>query len=230
MLYFIPTPIGNKEDITLRALRLMRECSIFLCEDTATTKKLLNMYEISLQNKDFYTYTSFTNPSKLAHYLNIITTNDVCVLSEAGTPGLSDPGKSIIKLAWENNISFEVLPGATALVPTIVSAYTDTSSFVFDGFLPLKKGRQTMLKEIITGCDTSQNPDAKPHFFYESVHRIEKFLQELYNLWFDGSVYISREISKMFAQKILWTPKELLEKIKSGDLIIKWEFVVGMWK
>ena len=208
----------------------MKECSIFLCEDTATTKKLLNMYQISLEKKEFYAYTSFTNPSKLNHYLNIITSNDVCVLSEAGTPGLSDPGKSIIKLAWENNISFEVLPGASALIPSIVSAYTDTSNFVFDGFLPLKKGRQTMLKNIINNCNTTKNPDAKPHFFYESVHRIEKFLQEVDSLWFDGTIYISREMSKMFEQKLMWTARELLNKIHSGELIIKWEFVVGMWK
>lgn len=182
------------------------------------------MYDISLEKKEFYPYTSFTNTGKLTHYLNIISTNDVCVLSEAGTPGLSDPGKSIVKLAWENNISFEVLPGATALIPTIVSAYTDTSQFVFNGFLPMKKGRQTALKEIIQSCDQM------PHFFYESVHRIEKFLQELVDLWFDGTVFISREISKLFEQKIMWTPQELLDKIKSGELVVKGEFVVWMWK
>lgn len=224
MLYFIPTPIGNKEDITVRALRLIKECSIFLCEDTATTKKLLNIYDISLEKKEFYPYTSFTNPGKLAHYLNIISTNDVCVLSEAGTPGLSDPGKSIVKLAWENNIPFEVLPGTTALIPTVVSAYTDTSQFVFVWFLPLKKGRQTILKQIINSCDQM------PYFFYESVHRIEKFLEELITLEFTGSVFIAREISKMFEQKIMGTPQELIAKIKSWELVVKGEFVVGMRK
>jgi 16S rRNA (cytidine1402-2'-O)-methyltransferase len=222
MLYFIPTPIGNKEDITVRALRLMKELSYFLCEDTSTTKKLCNMYDISLVWKEFLPYTSFTNPSKLQHYLNIITSNDVCVLSEAGTPGLSDPGKSIVKLAREHNIPFEVLPGATALIPSIVWAYTDTSTFVYYGFLPIKKWRQTALKEIIAACDT------KPHFFYESVHRVEKLLEELVTLEFTGTIYIAREISKMFEQKVMWTAAELLRKIKSKELILKWEFVVGM--
>lgn len=224
MLYFIPTPIGNKEDITVRALRLMKESSYFLCEDTGTTKKICNMYDISLIWKEFLPYTSFTNPSKLQHYLNIITANNVCVLSEAWTPGLSDPWKSIVKLAWENNIPFEVLPGANALVPTVVWAYTDTSSFVYYGFLPMKKGRQTALKEIITACEI------RPYFFYESVHRVEKFLTELITLEFTGTVYIARELSKMFEQKIMWSATELLEKIKSKELVIKGEFVVGMWK
>ncbi len=224
MLYFIPTPIGNKEDITVRALRLMKELSYFLCEDTATTKKLCNMYDISLTWKEFLPYTSFTNPGKLQHYLNIINSNDVCVLSEAGTPGLSDPWKSIIKLAREHNIPFEVLPGATALIPSIVSAYTDTSSFVYYGFLPMKKGRQTALKEIIDGCDN------RPYFFYESVHRVEKLLEEIVALEFTGTIFIAREISKMFEQKIMWSAKELLEKIQSKELVVKWEFVIGMWK
>ncbi len=223
MLYFIPTPVGNKEDITVRALRLLKECHIFLCEDTATTKKLCNMYEISLEGKQFLPFTSFTHEGKLQHYLNLIGSSDVCVLSEAGTPGLSDPWKSIVKLAWEHNIPFEVLPGATALIPTVVWAYTDTSTFCYYGFLPAKKWRQTAFRDIITNCKS------QPYFFYESVHRIEKFLAELVTLEFTGTVYIARELSKMFEQKIMGTPTELLEKVKSGELVVKGEFVVGMW-
>ena len=91
MLYLVPTPIGNKEDITLRALRLMRENQIFICEDTRTTKKLLGIYEIPYQDKQFFSLTSFTNKGKIAHYLNLMKENDVLMLSDAGTPGLSDP-------------------------------------------------------------------------------------------------------------------------------------------
>ncbi len=224
MLYFIPTPVGNKEDITVRALRLIKESSYFLCEDTGTTKKICNMYDISLEWKTFMPYTSFTNPGKMNHYINVITANDVCVLSEAGTPGLSDPWKSIVKLAWEHNIPFEVLPWPTALVPSVVGAYTDTSTFVYYWFLPMKKWRQTALKEIIDWCDQ------RPYFFYESVHRVEKLLEELVSLQFSGTVYITREMSKMFEQKIMGTPSELLAKIKEWSLIIKGEFVIGMWK
>lgn len=266
MLYFIPTPIGNKEDITMRALRLIKEISIFLCEDTATCKKLLNLYEISLEGKLFYPYTSFTNPSKLQHYLNLITASNVCVLSEAGTPGLSDPGKSIVKLARENNIPFEVIPGATALIPAIVWAYTDTSSFTFYGFLPQKKWRKSLLQHIVSthtasnrrissaqshntlsSVGSKETPrkinqdntepsqentrisgDTLPCFFYESVHRIEKLLTELSEMNFSGSIYLARELSKLFEQKLKWTPEELLAKIRSGELILKGEFVVGI--
>lgn len=224
MLYFIPTPIGNKEDITVRALRLLKEGRYFLCEDTATTKKICNIYDISLEGKEFFPYTSFTNPGKLQHYLNIIKANDVCVLSEAGTPGLSDPWKSIVKLAWEHNIAFEVLPGATAIIPTIVWAYTDTSTFVYYGFLPMKKWRQTALKKIVIWCKEM------PYFFYESVHRIEKLLQELIDVEFDGTVLIARELSKMFEQKIMGTPVKLLEKINTWEIVVKGEFVVGVWR
>ena len=91
MLYLVPTPIGNKEDITLRALRLMRESEVFICEDTRTTKKLLGMYEIPYQDKQFFSLTSFTDKGKIAHYLNLMKENDVLMLSDAGTPGLSDP-------------------------------------------------------------------------------------------------------------------------------------------
>jgi 16S rRNA (cytidine1402-2'-O)-methyltransferase len=102
MLYFIPTPIGNKEDITLRALRLFKELKIFLCEDTRTAKKLLAMYDIDYKNKEFYSLTSFTDQGKLNHYKNLITEHDVAMVSEAGTPGLSDPGKSLIQLCNEH--------------------------------------------------------------------------------------------------------------------------------
>jgi 16S rRNA (cytidine1402-2'-O)-methyltransferase len=98
MLYFIPTPIGNREDITLRALRLFKELKYLICEDTRTTKKLLGMYDIEYKGKDFLSLTSFTDKGKLTHYMNIIQSSDVGIVSEAGTPGLSDPGKILIQL------------------------------------------------------------------------------------------------------------------------------------
>ncbi len=224
MLYFIPTPVGNKEDITVRALRLLKELSVFFCEDTATTKKLMNMYEISLTGKQFMPLTSFTDQWKINHYINLLKENDAAVLSEAGTPWLSDPGKNLVKMAREHEIKFEVLPGATALVPTVVSAYTDTTNFAYFGFLPPKKWRQTALKKII---ETSEHT---PCFFYESVHRIEKLLEWLEEVGFSGTVFIAREISKMFEQKLMWTVGGLKEKIKSKELVIKWEFVIWLRK
>lgn len=222
MLYVIPTPIGNKEDITMRAIRLLKECTIFLCEDTQTTKKICNMYDISLEWKQFFPFTSFSDERKIAYYCDLIQTSDVCMTSEAGTPWLSDPGKSIIKICRERSLPFTILPGATALIPAVVWSYTDTSTFHWYWFIPTKKGRQTVLRDIMQTCMHT------PCFFYESVHRVEKLLRELDALWFSGTVAIHREISKVFEQKIQWTPAELLTKIQNNHLIIKGEFVIGM--
>ncbi|RKW21141.1 16S rRNA (cytidine(1402)-2'-O)-methyltransferase, partial [Candidatus Gracilibacteria bacterium] len=150
MLTFIPTPIGNKEDITLRALRLLKELKYLICEDTRTTKKLLQMYEIDYSDKEFFSLTSFTDKGKLAHYANLIRENEVGMLSDAGTPGLSDPGKMLVQICQSEGLKYSILPGANALVPSIVAAGFDTSEFVYIGFLPQKKGRQTALKTMIS--------------------------------------------------------------------------------
>ena len=218
MLYFVPTPIWNKEDITLRAIRLLKEVNIFICEDTRTAKKLLSMYDISVQWKTFYSITSFTTQWKLDFYAKILKENNALVLSEAGTPWLSDPWKSLIQLCNENQISFSVLPWANALIPAIVAAWFDTTEFAFIGFLPQKKWRQTALKMMI-------ERDI-PTFFYESVHRMEKLLQELRNLNFDWKIFIAREVSKVFEQFFTWTLLECESLVKNWKLVIKWEFVV----
>ena len=150
MLYFVPTPIWNKEDITLRSLRLLKEIDILICEDTRTAKKLLSMYDISIIWKEFYSITSFTSQGKLGFYAKVLQENDAIVISEAWTPGLSDPGKSLIQLCNENNLKYTVLPWSNALIPSVVSAWFDTSSFVFLWFLPQKKWRQTILNKIVS--------------------------------------------------------------------------------
>ena len=220
MLYFIPTPIWNLEDITLRALNLFKKLDIFFCEDTRTFKNLLSKYEIDFFNKKFYSITSYTKPKKLEFYTQLMKGNDIWVVSEAGTPWLSDPGKELIRICWEQNISFEVLPGANALVPAVVSACFDTSKFVYLGFLPQKKWRQTAIKKILES--------EYPVFIYESVHRIEKTLSQLQENWFNWTIFIIREISKMFEQKICWSLEEIQEKIKNWKLKLKWEFVIGI--
>ncbi|HRX63839.1 MAG TPA: 16S rRNA (cytidine(1402)-2'-O)-methyltransferase [Candidatus Absconditabacterales bacterium] len=223
MLYIIPTPIGNREDVTLRALRLFEELKIFVCEDTRTLKKLLSMYEIDYTDKEFYSLTSFTDQGKLNHYINLLSDNDVGLVSEAGTPGLSDPGKSLIKLCNENQLNYSVLPGANALIPAVVGAGFDTSSFVFLGFIPQKKGRQTILKNII-----AKKYGEMPVFFYESVHRFEKLLKELTDLGFEGQISVSREISKMYEQIVTGNLDEILDLVKEKKLPVKGEFVVGL--
>lgn len=222
MLYFIPTPIGNKEDITLRALRLFKELKYIISEDTRTTKKLLGMYDIDYKDKDFLSLTSFTDRGKLAHYMNIIREHDVGVVSEAGTPWLSDPGKVLIQLCNEHQIAYTILPGATALIPAVVGAGFDTSQFIYLWFLPTKKGRQTKIKEIIAS--------ELPVFVYESVHRIEKFLDELKQAWFAGKISIARELSKMFEQYFTGTIDEAVHLVKEKKLPLKGEFVVGIKK
>ena len=220
MLYFVPTPIGNKEDITLRALRLLKEIDIFICEDTRTAKKLLSMYDISTSWKEFYSLTSFTSTGKLGFYAKLLQENDAVVVSEAWTPWLSDPWKSLIQLCNENQISFSVLPGANALIPSIVAAGFDTTEFTFIWFLPQKKWRQTALKDMM-------DRDI-PTFFYESVHRMPKLLEELKNLNFEWKIFIAREISKVFEQFFTGSLAECVEFIDSWKIVIKGEFVVGI--
>lgn len=221
MLYLIPTPIGNKEDITLRALRLMKELPILICEDTRTTKKLFSMYEIPYQDKQFYSLTSFTDKGKIAHYLNLMKENEIWMLSDAGTPWLSDPWKLLIQLCNQEHLPYTILPGANALIPAVVGAGFDTSSFRYLGFLPQKKGRQTALKEALL--------NKIPTFFYESVHRIEKLIAELDTLWFQGKISITREISKLFEEHLTCDFEEIKEKLSAKALQIKGEFVIGIY-
>ena len=220
MLYFVPTPIWNKEDITLRALRLLKEINILVCEDTRTAKKLLSMYDISIIWKEFYSLTSFTAQWKLWFYAKLLQENDAVVISEAWTPWLSDPWKSLIQLCNENQIRFSVLPWANALVPSVVAAGFDTTEFIFIWFLPQKKWRQTALKKMIES--------EIPTFFYESVHRMPKLLGELKNLDFNWKIFIAREISKVFEQFFTWSLFECEEFIKNWKIVIKGEFVIGL--
>lgn len=218
MLTFIPTPIGNKEDITLRALRLLKELKYLICEDTRTTKKLLQMYEIDYSDKEFFSLTSFTDKGKLAHYANLIRENEVGMLSDAGTPGLSDPGKMLVQICQNEWLKYSILPGANALVPSIVAAGFDTSEFVYIGFLPQKKGRQTALKAMISRDI--------PTFFYESVHRMAKLIEELHEFNFDGKIAIAREVSKLFEEYQTFEFLELWDLYQAGKLVLKGEFVV----
>ena len=219
MLSIIPTPIWNKEDITLRALRLLKELDIIFSEDPMTTKKLLKMYEIPYFEKKFYTFNSFLTDRQLWLYIQLLKDNHVGLVSEAGTPGLSDPAKELIKHCRIHDIKFEVLPGANALIPAIVWSNRDTTQFEFRGFLPKKKGKQTALKRIIESD--------YPIYVYESVHRIEKTLQELQIIWFQGHVMICRELSKLHEQYAFGTVDDLLEKIKNKLIPLKGEFVLG---
>jgi 16S rRNA (cytidine1402-2'-O)-methyltransferase len=218
MLSFIPTPIGNKEDITLRALRLLRELPVLFCEDIWTTRRLLSMYEISASDKKLYSLTSHTSTNSVNFYVELMSEQNCGVVSEAWTPWLSDPGKHLIKLCREQNIPFEVLPWANALVPVVVATPFDTSVRLYYGFLPQKKWRQTVLKEILQSV--------YPVYIYESVHRIEKLMKELTLLEYSWTVLIARELSKLFEQYFHGSVDEVQEAIKNKKIPLKGEFVV----
>lgn len=220
MLYLIPTPIGNLQDTTLRAVDMFKKLSFLICEDTRSTKKLLQLLQIPYEDKQFYSLTSFTNPHQIEQYVALIKAQDVWLVSDAGTPGLSDPGKSMIEVCHKYTLPFTVLPGANALVPVVVASGFDTSQFVFVGFLPKKKGKQTLMKEMIASD--------RPYFFYESVHRISKVLQELYDLWFRGKVSIGRELTKMHEQLLTDDIEKVLALFQAGQIAEKGEFVVGV--
>ena len=219
MLYIIPTPIWNLDDITIRWAKLLQSLNYLICEDTRSTKKLLQKLSIPYDDKKFFSLTSFTHEGKLAYYTELLQENDIWLVSDAWTPGLSDPGKTLIKICHENDLSFSILPGANALVPAIVSAWFDTSKFTYLGFLPAKKWRQTAINAIIERKHAT--------FIYESVHRIHKTLKQLSTLWFIGHVSISREISKMFETHKTYTLQYL---INNPDTIkLKGEFVVWLF-
>jgi len=197
----------------------MKELNIFFCEDTRTTRKLMRMYDIDYRMKVFHSLTSFSGEKKLQQYIDLLFENDCALVSEAGTPWLSDPGKSLIKLCRERKIPFEVLPWANALIPAVVASYTDTTKFTYLGFPPTKKWKQTFLTQILQSV--------YPVYIYESVHRVEKTLKKLQKMWFTWTVFLARELSKMYEQKVWGTIDEILDQIASGKVIMKGEFVIG---
>ncbi|MFP5470449.1 MAG: 16S rRNA (cytidine(1402)-2'-O)-methyltransferase [Bacteroidia bacterium] len=214
-LYIVPTPIGNLEDITLRALRILKEVDVVLAEDTRTTSKLFSHYQITTTLKPFHK----DNEHKiLASVLELLKTGSkVALVSDAGTPGISDPGFLLVREAIKENITVETLPGATAFVPALVNSGLPCDKFVFEGFLPHKKGRQTRLQILAE--------EKRTIVFYESPHRIEKTLEQLVEFFgAERPCSLSREISKLYEEHIRGTLSEVLNKIKQQP--IKGEIVL----
>lgn len=188
-LFLVPTPIGNLEDITLRALRILKECDVIYAEDTRTTGRLLKHYEI---NKPLIAFHAHNEHKALEKVIQHIAANTLSVLvSDAGTPGISDPGFLLARACIEKNITVNCLPGATAFVPALVGSGLACDRFVFEGFLPHKKGRQTKW----LGFQTEE----RTMVLYESPHRLVKCLEEIVEfLGAERKVCVVREISKMF--------------------------------
>jgi len=218
MLYLVPTPIGNLQDITFRAVDLLTKAEIVLAEDPRKTKLLFTLLKITNQPKLVpLTKHHRFNLSEIELVKNSLQENPetvVCLLTDAGTPGISDPAIEVVRLWYKANLPVSTLPGATALIPAIVNSGLVTKEFLFLGFLPIKKGRQKIWQEI---------QSAKyPVVIYESVHRLSKFLQEMQHyLAPDRKVSYSREISKVFEQTWVGTVAELVVT----NIVNKGEFV-----
>lgn len=211
----VPTPIGNLKDITLRALEELKSADIILAEDTRTTGILLKHFEIS---KPLQSYHIFNEHKTVQKVIEIIKSGKKIVLvSDAGTPAISDPGFLLVRECLENDIDVICLPGATAFVPALVMSGLPSDSFVFEGFLPVKKGRQTKLNQL--------KEESRTMVFYESPHRIIKTIENFKEVFGEERrCSVSREISKMFEETVRGTLSEILAifvaKPPKGEIVI----------
>jgi 16S rRNA (cytidine1402-2'-O)-methyltransferase len=208
-LHIIPTPIGNLEDITLRALRILKEVDVILAEDTRQTSKLLKHYDIS---KKLVAHHQHNEHKTLERIINSIKSGETMALvSDAGTPAISDPGFLLVRECIKNDIEIECLPGATAFVPALVNSGFPCDKFIFEGFLPHKKGRQTRLKLL--------SEETRTIIFYESPHRLLKTLKQFVE-YFGGErqVSVSRELTKIHEENIRGTVIELINYYENNTL------------
>jgi len=210
-LYIVGTPIGNLGDITLRALETLKKVDLIACEDTRVTSKLLARYEIKKRLISYHQHSDKFRVDKLLGLLK--DGKNVALVTDAGTPGVSDPGNQLVALAYEDNIEIEVIPGPSALATALSTCHFSVQEFVFYGFLPQKKGRQTKLKEIAA--------EKKPVILYESVYRIKKLLNEITEYRGDTEVCVCRELTKIHQTIYRGKISEITSKI-----IEKGEFVV----
>lgn len=223
LLSVVATPIGNLADISLRALTVLREADFILCEDTRVTKKILNNYQISTPTISYHQYSDQNKLEKIFAFLR--ADKKLALVTDAGTPGVSDPGAylvSAIRQEFAEQIKIESIPGPSALTAALALAGQGFDRFLFLGFLPHKKGRQTLIKEIITS--------SYPVVLYESKHRILKLLQELHDFSFAKdtklSIFLARELTKLHESLYEGEPNEVLTKLKLTPNNLKGEFVV----
>jgi 16S rRNA (cytidine1402-2'-O)-methyltransferase len=214
-LYIVPTPIGNLEDITLRALRVLKEVDFILAEDTRTSGFLLKHFEIDKKLASFHKFNE--HKSIQAFVSRIESGENIALISDAGTPSISDPGFLIVRECVNQGIEVECLPGATAFVPALVTSGLPSDRFLFEGFLPQKKGRQKKLMALAN--------EERTIIFYESPFRLVKALEEVI-LYFGAErrVSVSREISKLYEETIRGTAEEVLSHFKAkppkGEIVV----------
>jgi len=209
ILYICGTPIGNLEDITLRALKILKKVKLIAAEDTRHTKKLLNYFQIDTKITSYYEYNKF----KKAPYLVEILKNgqDIALVSDAGMPGISDPGYVLINLALENSIKIIPVPGVSALITALVVSGLPTDKFVFEGFLPRKiKERKKYFKSI--------ENEEKTIIFYETPHRLKRALKDMWDIWGDRKIVIARELTKKYEEIIRGNLSQVLTEINTKEI------------
>ncbi|MEP0860915.1 MAG: 16S rRNA (cytidine(1402)-2'-O)-methyltransferase [Ignavibacterium sp.] len=213
-LFVVSTPIGNLKDITLRALETLKEVDFIICEDTRVTGNLLRHYEIS---KELISLNAFNESQKLHQIIEkILSGNSAALVSDSGTPTISDPGNRLISEAIKNKIEVIAIPGASAVIAALSISGLPTDSFVFEGFLPQKKGRQKKLKQLAE--------EERTIVLYESVYRIEKLLDELIEHMPERFIVVCRELTKKFEECWRGFPAEIKSNV--SEKIIKGEFVI----
>ena len=218
MLYLVPTPVGNLDDITLRALKVLQEVDLILAEDTRTSGQLLKHFDI---HRPMLSYHKFNEHQTVAHIVErLLAGESVAVVSDAGTPGISDPGFLVAREAARAGVEVSCLPGATAFVPALVASGLPCDKFCFEGFLPQKKGRQTRLMQLAD--------EPRTIVFYESPHRVVKALQQFVEVFgADRPVAVCREISKLHEEIVRGTMAEALAHFTANDPRGEFVIVVG---
>lgn len=214
-LYLVPTPVGNLEDITLRAIRILKEADTILAEDTRTSSKLLHHYGIETKLQSHHKFNEHKTSEHIAE--RILGGETIALITDAGTPGISDPGFLLVRTCAEKGVDIETLPGATAFVPALVNSALPCDKFCFEGFLPQKKGRQKRLKELST--------EHRTMIFYESPFRLCKALEQFTEHFGpERKACVSREISKLYEENARGTLQELLshfsQKQVKGEIVI----------
>ncbi len=214
-LYIVPSPIGNLKDITLRALEVIKEVDLILAEDTRTTSRLLNHYEIK---KTLTAYHQHNEHKIVSHLVDqLISGRKMAVITDAGTPGISDPAFLLIRECVKAGVKIETLPGATAFVPALVNSGLPMNRFCFEGFLPIKKGRQTILKKLVE--------EERTMIFYESPMRLVKTLDEFAQYFgSERQCSVSRELTKMFEENKRGTLIEVADHFRKKQ--VKGEIVI----
>jgi 16S rRNA (cytidine1402-2'-O)-methyltransferase len=214
-LYLVPTPIGNLEDITLRAIRVLKEADLVLAEDTRTSAPLLKHFGIQQKVFAHHQHNEHQSANEIIRFLK--EGKNIALISDAGTPAISDPGFYLVREALKNDLQVECLPGATAFVPALVNSGFPTDRFCFEGFLPLKKGRQTRYKTLAV--------EERTIILYESPHRLLKTLDEMM-VYFGESrqISVSRELTKMFEETVRGTVAEVKTYFETHP--VKGEFVI----